>query len=58
MSSNCSSQTSDTDCMAMTTEACTFKYDNNNYGSGNCLGSKFIATTQCSDYSDKLLNFK
>ena len=44
--------------MAIKNEACTFIYENNNYGAGNCLGSKFFITTQCSDYDDKPSNFR
>lgn len=44
--------------MAIKNEACTFIYENNNYGAGNCLGSNLLMTTQCLDFEDIPSNFK
>ncbi|KAM3143483.1 hypothetical protein pb186bvf_004544 [Paramecium bursaria] len=45
----CQSQNLDADCMAVTTESCTFTYDTGDFGTGKCTGS--IQSASCS-YSD------
>ena len=56
ISSVCLSQKNlDVDCMAVSTEPCTFTYTNSNYGAGSCAGSK--SSTSCSDFNE-LANVK